>query len=234
MFKMLSYKILQKSTRTSPPSDHINTRFVTPESSSARNARAQDQSQGRFTLALTVCVVSALLLVLGAGLAGCGNNTGQQNSTSGQSASGSTSSASGSSDSSAATGLPNPVVQVNGAGDIEGRLGFRLQAPGSATTATYSIIDNSLGQVQFSLDDTFTYRGQKTDALTDISGMYYDFATRTTASIANTECTVEYNEGAQGVCYWYDASAKASYSVSVEYNASFDLLTTIAQILLTE
>lgn len=72
------------------------------------------------------------------------------------------------------TELPNPVVEVAGSEDFESALGFVITPYYSSESATYSIIDNTIAQVEFVLDgETYTYRAAKTTD--DISGVYASF-----------------------------------------------------------
>ncbi|NLI54105.1 MAG: hypothetical protein GX417_07235 [Clostridiales bacterium] len=69
--------------------------------------------------------------------------------------------------------LPNPVVEVDGAADFAD-LGFIITPHQQADSASYSIIDNTIAQIIFTLDgDTFTYRAAMTTQ--DISGVYETF-----------------------------------------------------------
>jgi len=69
--------------------------------------------------------------------------------------------------------LPNPVVEVNGSADFE-PLGFTITAPQGSENASYSIISDSIAQIDFTLDGrAYTYRAGQTDE--DISGVYETF-----------------------------------------------------------
>lgn len=69
--------------------------------------------------------------------------------------------------------LPNPVVEVDGAADFAD-LGFIITPHQQADSVSYSIIDNTIAQIIFTLDgDTFTYRAARTTD--DISGVYETF-----------------------------------------------------------
>ncbi len=72
--------------------------------------------------------------------------------------------------------LPNPVVEVENSAAFE-KLGLSIDAPKDATDMTYSIIDDRLAQVQFSLDGaSYTYRtAVSDDENEDISGIYEEF-----------------------------------------------------------
>ncbi len=72
-----------------------------------------------------------------------------------------------------AVSLPNPVVEVEDSVDFYD-LGFIITPHQQAENISYSIIDNSIAQIIFTLDrDSFTYRAAITDS--DISGVYETF-----------------------------------------------------------
>jgi len=69
--------------------------------------------------------------------------------------------------------LPNPVVEVDGSADFE-PLGFTITAPQGSENASYSIISDSIAQIDFTLDGrAYAYRAARTDE--DISGVYETF-----------------------------------------------------------
>lgn len=71
------------------------------------------------------------------------------------------------------TGIPNPMVSVDSAAAFDA-LGFTIDAPANAKDIDYFIIDKSLAQVDFTLDDIiYCYRASKTTE--DISGVYANF-----------------------------------------------------------
>ena len=77
--------------------------------------------------------------------------------------------------------LPNPVHEST-AEEVAEKTGITLNVPITAVDVTYSYIDGDspLAQVSFVYQgQTYTYRGQKTQTVQDISGMYYEW-TKTT------------------------------------------------------
>ncbi len=72
--------------------------------------------------------------------------------------------------------LPNPIVEVENSAAFD-KLGLSIDAPEGATDATYSVIDNRLAQVQFSLNGaSYTYRtAVSEDETEDISGVNEEF-----------------------------------------------------------
>lgn len=80
--------------------------------------------------------------------------------------------------------LPNPIVEVENSAAFE-KLGLSIDAPQGATDVTYSIIDDRLAQVQFSLNGaSYTYRTAiSDDESEDISGVYEEFGEENAMSI---------------------------------------------------
>ena len=71
------------------------------------------------------------------------------------------------------TGMPNPMVSVEGAKDFEG-IGLVLNAPEGAADIKYYIIDKTLAHIDFKLaDKNYIYRCAKTTD--DITGVYDEF-----------------------------------------------------------
>ncbi|MEG1924598.1 MAG: hypothetical protein RR415_02510 [Ruthenibacterium sp.] len=78
-----------------------------------------------------------------------------------------------SSSASSTIGIPNPMVAVDSAAAFEA-LGFAIDAPANAADVDYFIIDKTLAQVDFTLNDVkYCYRAKKTTE--DISGVYENF-----------------------------------------------------------
>ena len=73
------------------------------------------------------------------------------------------------------TQIPNPIVEVEDSTDFD-KLGFVITPHQQADSVSYSIIGDTLAQINFTLDgETFTYRAAKTTE--DISGVYETFDT---------------------------------------------------------
>lgn len=71
------------------------------------------------------------------------------------------------------TGLPNPVRETGGASAFE-PLGLYIDAPSGSTGIVYSVIENRLAQVTFTLEDSvYAYRAAYSED--DISGVYAVF-----------------------------------------------------------
>lgn len=73
------------------------------------------------------------------------------------------------------TQIPNPIVEVEDSTDFD-PLGFVITPHQQADSVSYSIISDTIAQINFTLDgETFTYRAAKTTD--DISGVYETFDT---------------------------------------------------------
>ncbi|MEG1447241.1 MAG: hypothetical protein RSC58_08255 [Ruthenibacterium sp.] len=78
-----------------------------------------------------------------------------------------------SSSASSAIGMPNPMVAVDSAAAFD-TLGFSIDAPAEAKDVDYFIIDKTLAQVDFTLNNIqYCYRAKNTTE--DISGVYENF-----------------------------------------------------------
>ena len=72
--------------------------------------------------------------------------------------------------------------------------------------------------------DVFTYRGQKTRTVKDISGMHYEW-TKTTNDTEDTPYTCYFTDEGQGIALWYTGGA--SYALGMTENATEDALVTM-------
>ncbi len=133
-------------------------------------------------------------------------------------------------------GVPNPVTDST-AGEILETLGIDFRLPEGVADAAYSVIgadgETPVAQVKFTLDgNEISYRVQPAEALSDNTGMYFEWEnTLEDAAIGGLPAIVSWNEGAEGVCCWYDAAPGLLYSVSVTEGASEEYLTGLAQTL---
>lgn len=107
--------------------------------------------------------------------------------------------------------------------------GIYIEAPESATNIEYSYLkDSNLAQAVYSYNDCdWTFRIQKTDTLTDISGMYYEWGYVGEGKVAGLDAIYYgYSEdsdsgmldGLMGVqlVNWYDEDTGLTYSLSAE------------------
>lgn len=180
------------------------------------DARPQADTSSAKNKGLVALVLSACLLFA---LVGCGTSGND----------------SGGTDTSGSANVANPVVDVESPEAINKQLQTNLEIPAEATIDRCSIIDDSLGEVVFSLNGkSYTYRVMNTDTSEDISGLYYDFTSHSEVDIAGVSCVIDYNDGGPGYCRWFDDIAKTTYSVSVDSGASEEVLTEIATTLIAE
>ena len=154
-------------------------------------------------------VLSALMLI--ATLAACGNSTPKN-------------------DASAA--IPNPIAQST-AEEIQSKLGISITVPEGATEVAYTIIADKTAQADFTLNNAAcNYRIEKADALSDISGMYYEWTTKKDCKVGSFNGQLRLIDGKEGYCAWFDDSQKLLHSVSVESGASEESLLAFANSLL--
>lgn len=132
--------------------------------------------------------------------------------------------------------LPNPITDST-AEEILETLGIAFSLPEGASDAAYSIIgaegENPIAQVKFTLDGKeINCRIQPAEELYDNTGMYYEWeTTEENAMVGTCPAILSWNEGAEGICYWYDEAAGLLYSVSVTEGASPEYLTKLAEML---
>lgn len=119
-----------------------------------------------------------------------------------------------------------PVQMVNpwrecDASEIEKMTGTDMLSYPGATDVVYQINESDqLGEMQFKdeVGSDFCYRVKKTDALEDISGMYYDWTSEDDSELFGLPGKSLYYDGdgedAQ-VLIWYDPAMQLTYSLSV-------------------
>ena len=123
--------------------------------------------------------------------------------------------------------LPNPVHEST-AEEMAEKTGVTLNVPITAVDVTYSYIDGdkeSLAQVSFVYQgQTYTYRGQKTQTVQDISGMYYTW-TKTTNDSEDVPYTCYFTDEGQGMALWHTDGI--SYTLGMTENVTEELLVTM-------
>ena len=122
--------------------------------------------------------------------------------------------------------LPNPVHEST-AEEVTEKTGITLNVPITAVDITYSYIegDTPLAQVSFVYQgQTYTYRGQKTQTVQDISGMYYEW-TKTTNDSEDVPYTCYFTDEGQGIALWH--SDGVSYTLGMTENVTEELLVTM-------
>lgn len=125
--------------------------------------------------------------------------------------------------------LTNPVHECS-AEELTEKTGITLQVPITAVAVTYSYIegDTPLAQVTFTYQGKeYTYRGQKTRTVQDISGMYYTW-TKTTNDSEDVPYTCYFTEEGQGIAVWY--ANGTSYTLGMTEDVSETLLVTMYDI----
>lgn len=119
--------------------------------------------------------------------------------------------------------LPNPVHEST-AEEVAEKTGITLYVPITAVDITYSYIegDTPLAQVSFVYQgQTYIYRGQKTQTVQDISGMYYEW-TKTTNDSEDVPYTCYFTDEGQGIALWH--SDGVSYTLGMTENVTEELL----------
>ena len=119
--------------------------------------------------------------------------------------------------------IPNPVRECT-AEELTAQTGITLNVPVTAVDVTYSYIegDTPLAQVTYTYQgQVYTYRGQKTQTIQDISGMHYEW-TRTTNDSEDTPYTCYFTDAGQGIALWHTDGV--SYTLGMTENASEELL----------
>ena len=122
--------------------------------------------------------------------------------------------------------LTNPVHECS-AEELTEKTGITLQVPITAVAVTYSYIegDTPLAQVTFTYQGKdYTYRGQKTRTVQDISGMYYTW-TKTTNDSEDVPYTCYFTDEGQGIALWHTDGV--SYTLGMTENATEELLVTM-------
>jgi len=107
------------------------------------------------------------------------------------------------------------------------KTGITLNVPITAVDVTYSYIDGDspLAQVSFVYQgQTYTYRGQKTQTVQDISGMYYEW-TKTTNDSEDVPYTCYFTDEGQGIALWHTDGV--SYTLGMTENVTEELLVTM-------
>lgn len=116
--------------------------------------------------------------------------------------------------------IANPWTESDEEG-VAAATGFDMKAPEGATEISYSYMaEGGMAQMKYQLDGAdWTYRMQLTDALTDISGMNYDWGSEDEGTVSGRKAMYygiggpEDTENVQLV-NWYDAVTGVTYSLS--------------------
>lgn len=124
----------------------------------------------------------------------------------------------------------NPVSEVTEQ-ELLDQLGISFAIPEDATDVVFSIIGGSLAQVVFTLDgDVYTCRMEATDELSEITGMYFDWAKTEEIVLDNAaEAVLRLNDGEQGEVIWYNVVYGMTAAVIMEEGATADKLMAVAE-----
>lgn len=124
--------------------------------------------------------------------------------------------------------LPNPWTESDKQG-VEDATGFEMTAPDGADEVAYSYMsENGMAQMSFVLDRMkWTYRMQKANELTDISGMEYGWTSQEAGTVSGKNAMYyAYKAPDNGedtdvmLVNWYDEESGVAYSLSVLGKAS--------------
>ena len=127
-------------------------------------------------------------------------------------------------ESSANLGVANPM-QVCTLQEIADDTGVNITMPAEVfeelSVFRYNF-EAPLYQIGFEYTDgnSYTFRMQKAEELTDISGMYYDWIQQKDS--ADILCEIKTNDNGQGICLWFDG--EYTYCISMDENASGNAL----------
>ncbi|MDR2163119.1 MAG: hypothetical protein LBO70_04160 [Clostridiales Family XIII bacterium] len=137
------------------------------------------------------------------------------------------------------SGLENPIVSSS-SDEIKSMIGIEFAAPDDAIDAKYSIIDQKVAQVEYSMDSgkgpiKVIYRASKsdTDESLSISGDFNKYSNTETAKLDGGQTlTLNTNDGTgAGLCLWYNkntVSGGISGSISMDPIMQADQLTEVA------
>ncbi|GEM_PF-1688065 len=122
-------------------------------------------------------------------------------------------------------GMPNPV-QESTAEEILKKIGVSFAVPDGAEKVHYSVISDSLAQMDFLWNRTeCTARAEPSGetSLKDISGFYYNWKNSADVKVgynnAKANWTKDENGNSVGICIWWDTAPGIMYSVSMRKNA---------------
>ena len=122
--------------------------------------------------------------------------------------------------------IANPWTESDREG-VQQATGFDIAVPDEATDASYSYSVDGMAQLRYVYKGSdWTYRIQKTDKLTDISGMYYDWVVQEPGKVGDMDAEYfAYSDATEDtefiddvfavhVVNWYDTGEGATHSLS--------------------
>ena len=131
-------------------------------------------------------------------------------------------------------GTPNPIREST-AEDILNTLGVTFAVPEGAENVQYSVIGDSLAQMDFvwnNVECTARAEPSGETSLKDISGFYYNWKNFAKLKVGYNEAkanwTKDENGNSVGICIWWDAAPGIMYSVSMKSNANAENLKKLA------
>ena len=130
-------------------------------------------------------------------------------------------------------GLPNPVVESTFK-EIQDKLGVTFGIPKDAENTNYSIIADSLAQMNFIWQEaecTARIQASKSIELEDISGFYYEWDKVVELPVGYNTAIARWTiiDGQTiGICIWQDIVPGLTYSVSMRQNATLENLFILA------
>ncbi|MDR3128133.1 MAG: hypothetical protein LBT99_02255 [Bifidobacteriaceae bacterium] len=114
----------------------------------------------------------------------------------------------------------NPEEYFKDLSSLEASTGVSLKTDCLLSTSFNSIIQKDTNPVAEAKCETkdnnkITFRGQKTDDLTDISGIYETYENSKNPTINNASVYEKYNtkKDKAGYAFWYNEKLKTSYSI---------------------
>lgn len=123
-------------------------------------------------------------------------------------------------------GMPNPIKEST-AEEILSKIGVKFAVPDGAENLHYSVIADSLAQMDFLWNKAeCTARAEPSGetSLKDISGFYYNWKNSSEVKVgynnAKANWTKDENGNSVGICIWWDAAPGIMYSVSMRKNAN--------------
>lgn len=131
-------------------------------------------------------------------------------------------------------GMPNPIKEST-AEEILNKIGVTFAVPNGAEKVHYSVISDSLAQMDFVWNNAeCTARAEPSGetSLKDISGFYYNWKNSSEVKVgynnAKANWTKDENGKSVGICIWWDAAPGIMYSVSMKNNANAENLKKLA------
>ena len=130
------------------------------------------------------------------------------------------------------TGLANPVVEVTEE-EMLNTIGLVLTAPENAADTRLSVIAGEMAQLDFTLDGVkYCYRAQPSAELAtyDMSGLYYEWTSTESATVAGREAVLTTTEN-ESCVYWLDVAPGVNYTLCTTESGDGAALLAVAETL---